>query len=139
MHAGLALLPASTMAIPAAASAHGDAELIALGKQLEIMVDAYYAARRPWARALSEAHRVQEATFGNPADRGYQDTPEMAGALEQTCQRLGTKEASDSTVGRLAGDETGRASNQRVALKVHRRAAGQGVGRFLGSLTAGCR
>jgi hypothetical protein len=62
------MLPA---AIPAAASAVGaDAELVRLGKQLEILVDAYYAARQPWARALSEAHRVRRATFGDPADRG---------------------------------------------------------------------
>jgi hypothetical protein len=91
--AGLAMLPA---AIPAAASAVGaDAELVRLGKQLEILVDAYYAAHRPWSRALSEAHRVRRAAFGDPADRGYPDTPEIRAAFQQICERLGVDEASD--------------------------------------------
>jgi hypothetical protein len=61
----LTLLPASAVAIPAAAAAHADAELIALGKQLEILVDANYAARQPWARSLAGARRVHDATFGD--------------------------------------------------------------------------
>jgi hypothetical protein len=50
--AGLAILPA---AIPATATTLGaDAELVRLGKQLEILVDAYYAATAMGARASAK-------------------------------------------------------------------------------------
>jgi hypothetical protein len=93
--AGLAILPAAAAIPPAASAVGADAELVRLGKQLEILVDAYYAAQRPWSRALSEAHRVHLAALGDPANRGYQDTPEIRAAFQQTCERLGVDEASD--------------------------------------------
>jgi hypothetical protein len=67
MMAGLAALPAAVPAVAAAASAVGtDAELIALGKKLETLVDAYYVARQPWALALSERNSALEERFGAP-------------------------------------------------------------------------
>jgi hypothetical protein len=67
MMAGLAALPAAVPAVAAAASAVGtDAELIALGKKLETLVDAYYVACQPWALALSERNSALEERFGAP-------------------------------------------------------------------------
>jgi hypothetical protein len=71
-----------------------DAQLIALGKQLEPLVDAYYAARRPWARALVQRNNELEERFGSPADRDYQYTPEYAAAAEEL-DRTGLDEAAD--------------------------------------------
>jgi hypothetical protein len=83
--AGLAALPAAgAVTMPASALAvSADAELIALGKQLEPLVDAYYAARRPWARALVQRNNKLEERFGSPADRDYEYTPEYWAAAEE--------------------------------------------------------
>jgi hypothetical protein len=90
MMAGLAALPAAVPAVAAAASAVGtDAELIALGKKLETLVDAYYVARQPWALALSERNSALEERFGAPADRGYRDPPEYEAAAKEIDDRLG--------------------------------------------------
>jgi hypothetical protein len=93
MLAALAILPTSVAGIPTAA-AGADAELIALGKRLEPLVDAYYVARRPWARALVQRNNELKERFGSPADRDYQYTPEYAAAAEEL-DRAGLDEASD--------------------------------------------
>jgi hypothetical protein len=96
MLAGLAILPTSVVGIPiSAAAATADAELIALGKQLEPLVDAYYLARQPWARALTERNSELQERFGRPADCGYQYPPEYETAADQIDQRSGLDEASD--------------------------------------------
>jgi hypothetical protein len=96
MLAGLAILPTSVVGIPTSATAEdADAELIALGKQLEPLVDAYYAARRPWACALVQRNSELEKRFGAPADRGYQDPPEYRAAAKELDDRTGLDEAAD--------------------------------------------
>jgi hypothetical protein len=96
MMAGLAALPAAVPAVAAAASAVGtDAELIALGKKHETLVDAYYVARQPWALALSERNSALEERFGAPADRGYRDPPEYEAAAKEIDARLGLDAAAD--------------------------------------------
>lgn len=72
-----------------------DAELIALGKQLEPLVDAYYVARAPWACALTQRNSELEERFGSPANRGYQDQPEYRAASEEIDDRVGVDVASD--------------------------------------------
>jgi hypothetical protein len=49
-----------------------DAELIALGRLYEPLVDRYYVARRPWAAALVKAHAEHDGEFGDPKDRNYE-------------------------------------------------------------------
>jgi hypothetical protein len=91
--AGLAILPASVVGIPAS-PAGADAELIALGKQLEPLVDAYYAARQPWAQALVQRNSELEERFGSPADCGYQRSAEYEAAAKEI-DRTGLDEAGD--------------------------------------------
>jgi hypothetical protein len=94
MLAGLAVLP--VVGIPGAASTTGaDAELIALGKRLEPLVDAYYTARQPWALAMVQYDRELKARFGDPADRNYQDTPEIVAAAKEISARFGLDKAAD--------------------------------------------
>jgi hypothetical protein len=95
--AGLAALPAAgavTMPVSALAVS-ADAELIALGRQLEPLVDAYYAARRPWACALTQRNSELEERFGSAADRGYQNPPEYESAAKELDDRLGLDAARD--------------------------------------------
>jgi len=82
-------MPASALAVS------GDAELIALGRQLEPLVDAYYAARRPWAGAMTQRNSELEERFGSAADRGYQNPPEYKSAAKEVDDRVGLDEASD--------------------------------------------
>jgi hypothetical protein len=95
--AGLATLPAAgAVTMPAPASAFSaDAELIALGRQLEPLVDAYYAARRPWAYALTQRNSELEERFGGPAERDYQYPPEYESAAKELYDRVGLDQASD--------------------------------------------
>lgn len=94
--AALATLPAGALTMPASALAvSADAELIALGKQLEPLVDAYYAARRPWACALTQRKSELEERFGSAADRGYQVPPEYKAAAKELDDRTGLDEAGD--------------------------------------------
>jgi hypothetical protein len=96
MLAGLAILPAVDIGIPTSATAgRADAELIELGRKFEVLVDAYYAARQPWARALTERNLELENRFGEPADRGFRDPPEYESAAKEIDGRLGMDEASD--------------------------------------------
>lgn len=93
MIAGLAVLPA---AVPAAASTVGaDAELIALGKQLEPLVDAYYVAREVWAPALWERNRELDRRFGLPADRSYQYPLGYEAAAKEIDDRVGLHDACE--------------------------------------------
>jgi hypothetical protein len=97
MLAGLAILPAGAVAVPAAASAVGpDAELIALGKQFEPLVDAYYAAHRRWSAALAQAHAEHDAEFGHPADRDYEYPLEIRNAFADSCERSGADAAGEA-------------------------------------------
>jgi hypothetical protein len=62
--------------IPTAA-AGADAELIALGKKYEILVDRYYAARAVWAPALSAAHIERDTAYeAELAIPHYERSPE---------------------------------------------------------------
>lgn len=82
-------------AIPTVALAgiHPDAELIGLGVRFERLVDRYYAAQRPWSRALVAAHAEHDLKFG---DRKYEHSPEVNAAFEDSCLRLGVREADDA-------------------------------------------
>lgn len=90
---------ASAAVIPTAALTNkgtaggADAELIALGRKFEILVDGYYAARRPWARAMVQYRRELDKRFG--ADRGYPWTPESKAADKEIAKRVGLREAGD--------------------------------------------
>lgn len=99
MLAGLAILPAGAVATPTAAGT--DAELIALGKKFEILVDAYYAARAVWAPALNAAHIESDALI-DEADRAtpHWELPaetraKMSAAFEAACERHGADEAGE--------------------------------------------
>jgi hypothetical protein len=89
----IAALPIAAAA-PAAAQTL-DAELIELGARFEPLVDRYYVAHRRWSRLLAQAHVDQEAEFGSPAERNYQDTPEISAAWRERCDRSGLNEADD--------------------------------------------
>jgi hypothetical protein len=94
--AGVAMLPASVVGIPIAAAAAGaDAELIALGKNLETLVDPYYVARQPWARALVQRNSELDEQFGNPADRSLQTPPAYDTAANEIDDRVGLDVAAD--------------------------------------------
>lgn len=67
------------------------AELIALGRQLEPLVDAYYAARAVWSPILSERNRELDERFGVPA--GY--TAEYEAAAKAIDDRVGLHEANE--------------------------------------------
>lgn len=101
MIAALAVLAAAMTAVPAAAS-DADAELIALGKQFEILVDRYYTARAVWAPALSAAHAEHDAAFAeiDRATPHYELPPdkreEMRAFFEAACERHGVREASEN-------------------------------------------
>jgi hypothetical protein len=56
------------------------------------LVDTYYAARQPWARAMVQRHEELEERFGDPADRGY--TPEIRAAAAEINARVGLDAAS---------------------------------------------
>ena len=79
----------------AAMPSSNDSELIALGAQFEPLLDKYYPAHKAWSRSLSQARREHDQQFGEPAERGYEDTPEIRAAWSETCQRLGVDGASD--------------------------------------------
>jgi hypothetical protein len=72
-----------------------DAELIALGRKYECLVDEYYRAHRPWSRLLAQANAEQHAEFGSYAERGYQDTPEITAAWSERCASTGVDAADD--------------------------------------------
>jgi hypothetical protein len=95
----LAAAAAMDPSIPAAAAKLAaqtlDAELIELGARFEPLVDRYYVAHRRWSRLLAQAHADQEAEFGPPAERNYQDTPEIRAAWSERCDRSGLNEADD--------------------------------------------
>jgi hypothetical protein len=88
----IAALPIAAAA-PAAAGKTRDAELIALGRQYEALVEKYYAAHRDWSQLLAQAHADQDKEFGPPASWGYQRTAEMNKSWEAKCQ--GTREADE--------------------------------------------
>jgi hypothetical protein len=90
----IAALPIAAAAWAAAAQAP-DAELIELGARFEPLVDRYYVAHRRWSAALAQVHAEQEAEFGRPAERNYQDTPEIRAAWNERCDRSGLNEADD--------------------------------------------
>jgi hypothetical protein len=69
-----------------------DAELIELGARLELLVDQYYVARKPWARSLVAAHAKRECDFGDDPVR--LNEPEVAKAFQDSCEHLGVDEAS---------------------------------------------
>jgi hypothetical protein len=71
-----------------------DAELIELGARLELLVDQYYVARKPWARSLVAAHAERECDFGDDPVR--LNEPEVAKAFQDSCEHLGVDEASDT-------------------------------------------
>jgi hypothetical protein len=76
-------------ALPIAAAAKTlDVELIELGARFEPLVDRYYVAHRRWSRLLAQAHADQDAEFGPPAERGYQDTPEISAAWSERTVRV---------------------------------------------------
>jgi hypothetical protein len=95
----LAAAAAMDPSIPAAAAKLAaqtlDAELIELGARFEPLVDRYYVAHRRWSRLLAQAHADQEAEFGPPAERNYQDTPEIRAAWSERCDRSALNEADD--------------------------------------------
>jgi hypothetical protein len=93
--AGGAVAALSIAAAQAAAAQTLDAELIELGARFEPLVDRYYVAHRRWSRLLAQAHADQEAEFGPPADRNYQDTPEIRAAWSERCDRSGLNDADD--------------------------------------------
>jgi len=94
--AGLAALPASAVAIPATASAAGaDAELIALGKKIEPLVDAYYDKRKPWSQALVQRNSELDERFGEPADRSIHTPPGYAAVEKEIDDRVGMDAAAD--------------------------------------------
>jgi hypothetical protein len=96
--AGASVASVGTLAVaamPTALPAGADAELIALSKQLEPLVDAYYVARATWAHAMVQRHDELEKQFGDPADRGYQDPPEYRAAAEEIDDRVGVDVAAD--------------------------------------------
>jgi hypothetical protein len=89
-----AALPIAAAA-PAAAGKILDAELIELGARFEPLVDRYYVARKRWSRSLVAAHAERDREFGDPPERNCQDTPEIAAAFRDSCERLGADEADD--------------------------------------------
>jgi hypothetical protein len=89
----IAALPIAAVA-PAAAGQTIDAELIELGARLELLVDQYYVARKPWARSLVAAHAERECDFGDDPVR--LNEPEVAKAFQDSCEHLGVDEASDT-------------------------------------------
>jgi hypothetical protein len=92
---GLVALPAATVGIPAAASTDdADAELIALGREFEILVDSYYIAREPWARAMVQRNDELDKRFGESLYRDHR-APEVNAAAEEIDARVGLREASD--------------------------------------------
>jgi hypothetical protein len=94
--AGLAILPAAAVAITAAALPIGaDAELIALGNQLEPLVDAYYAASRPWADAIVQRNSELDGRFGSAMVRNIWNTPEYIAAAKEVDDRVGLRQADD--------------------------------------------
>jgi hypothetical protein len=78
---------------PAAASQTLDAELIELGARFEPLVDQYYAVHAIWAPALTRSHSEIDRKFGEPRDRGYQDTPEIRAAWEEVSEWNGLDDA----------------------------------------------
>jgi hypothetical protein len=62
----IAALPIAAAA-PVAAAQTLDAELIELGTRFEPLVDRYYVARKPWARAMVAAHAEHDREFRTPA------------------------------------------------------------------------
>ena len=78
---------------PTAAAQTLDAELIELGARFEPLVDRYYVAHRRWSAALARAHAEHDRKFGEPRDRGYQDTPEIRAAWQEVSERNGLDDA----------------------------------------------
>jgi hypothetical protein len=89
-----AAIPTAATIAPAVAGIHPDAELIELGARFEPLVNQYYAVRAIWARAMTRSHSERDQKFGEPRDRGYQDTPEIRAAWEEICERNGLDDAS---------------------------------------------
>jgi hypothetical protein len=92
---GVAALPAAAVGIPAAASTiNADAELIALGREFEILVDSYYVAREPWARAMVQRNDELDERFGDSLYRNRASS-EINAAEEEIDARVGLREVSD--------------------------------------------
>jgi hypothetical protein len=91
-----AAVAAAVPAVTIPASAVGaDTELIALGKQIEPLVDAYYVAREPWARALMQRSRELDERFGHPKDWNFQKPQGYDAASNEIDDRGGLNMASD--------------------------------------------
>jgi hypothetical protein len=73
-----------------------DAELIELGARFEPLLDRYYAGHNLWSVALAQAHAERDREFGTPAEWNYEYTPEINAAFEDSCKRLGYREAADA-------------------------------------------
>src|SRR5258705_2429866 len=91
----IAALPIAAAA-PAAAGQTLDAELIELGARFEPLVDQFYVAHRRWSGSLARANAEHDREFGDPADRNYEDPPEIVAAFKDSCKRSGAYEADDA-------------------------------------------
>jgi hypothetical protein len=82
---------------PAAVTAPScDTELIELGARFEPLLDQYYLAHPRWSVSLARAQAEHDQEFGDPADRNYQYTPEIAAVVNDSCERAGVDETSDA-------------------------------------------
>jgi hypothetical protein len=45
---------------------------------------------------LARAHAEHEQEFGTPAERNYEDPPEIGAAFEDSCERSGASEAAEA-------------------------------------------
>jgi hypothetical protein len=90
----IAALPIAA-AIPAAAAQSLDAELIELGARFEPLLDQYYRAHRRWSDSLAQVHVEHDRKFGTPAERNYEDSPEVVAAFDASCKRS-VDEAGDA-------------------------------------------
>lgn len=89
-------IPTAAAITPALAGMHPDADLIELGARFEPLVDQYYVTHRRWSGSLARAHAEHDREFGTPAERNYQDTPEIAVAFSDSCERSGATGADDA-------------------------------------------
>jgi|GEM_PF-2680911 len=89
--AGMAITAALPIVAPAAAAQTLDAELIELGARFEPLVDRYYVVRKRWASLMVAARAEHDREFGR--DWAW-DTPGVAAAFDDSCNRWGVREAS---------------------------------------------
>ena len=91
----LVALPIAAAA-PAGATQTLDAELIKLGARFEPLVDRYYRAHPRWSGSLALAQAEHDQECGTPVERNYEYSPEVVAAFNDSCERRGVREASDT-------------------------------------------